>query len=116
MDEKKRQSDETLWEYMDGELSPGETAELEAILESDGDLAEELHSLERMKSMLRELPEEPAPEGFAEAVLQHHWRPHHREVFDGSRRAMRRMRWIVVASIIVVLLAAGMALLLITQL
>jgi anti-sigma factor RsiW len=116
MDEKNQQCDETLWEYIDGELSPGDTAELEAILESDSDLADELHSLEKMRSMLKDLPAERAPDGFADAVLQRHWRPHHREMLDGSRRAMRRMRWVLLATIIVVLLAAGMALLLITQL
>ncbi len=116
MDEKKRQSDETLWEYMDGELSPGDTAELEAILESDGDLADELQSLERMKSMLKDLPAEPAPDGFADAVIERHWRPHHRDMLDGTRNSLRRIRWILLATIVVVLLVAGMALLLITQL
>ena len=61
---------ERLSDYLDGELSQDELASLEADLEADADLREELEDLRVVVDGLRDAPAVRAPEGFTARVLE----------------------------------------------
>jgi anti-sigma factor RsiW len=60
---------ERLSAWLDGECSPEETREVLARLESDPALLREAEELRRVWDLLGRYPDEPVPEGFADAVL-----------------------------------------------
>ncbi len=60
----KRKREELLSAYLDGELEADEQARLEARLESDPTLREELDGLRRTVALVRDLPPAPLPRNF----------------------------------------------------
>lgn len=73
-----RQARELLSPYIDGELPAAERAQLEDHLEQCEDCRSELGELRALVDVLGSLPEEPLPEGFAEALhgritRRHRW-------------------------------------------
>jgi anti-sigma factor RsiW len=60
---------ERLSAWLDGELSPEETRTVLARLESDPAFLREAEELRRVWDLLGRYPDEPVPEGFADAVL-----------------------------------------------
>lgn len=55
---------ELLSAYLDGELSPSDSARLEARINSDGELASVLDDLRAARTLLRKLPKRRAPRNF----------------------------------------------------
>jgi hypothetical protein len=55
--------------YLDGELTRAERRRVEKAAEADAALAAELDSLRATRRLVRDLPHEAAPEGFADRVL-----------------------------------------------
>jgi len=105
---------EQLSAYLDGELSADEALDLEAAIQTDEVLAAELESLRQTRKLLRQLPAEPAPEHFTHAVMARAEKRHH---LGRSNPAgmYRSWRWIQLATAAVVLIAAGLGLVVISQ-
>ena len=105
---------EQLSAYLDGELSADEALELEAAIHSDEVLQAEFESLRQTRELLRQLPAETAPDHFAHAVLARAEKHHHLGKANPAGE-YRSWRWIQLATAAVVLLAAGMGLIVISQ-
>ncbi len=106
---------ESLSAYLDGELSPAEALDLESALAADADLRAELEALRETRALLQDLPAETAPDHFAREVLRRAER-HHRIGLRSPGGALRRARWISMAAAAIVLLACGLAMIIISQL
>lgn len=106
---------ESLSAYLDGELSPAEALDLESALAADADLQAELAALRETRALLQGLPAEAAPDHFAREVLRRAER-HHQIGLRAPGGALRRARWISMAAAAVVLLACGLAMIIISQL
>ena len=105
---------EQLSAYLDGELTADEALDLEAALQTDEVLQAELESLRQTRQLLRQLPPETAPDHFAHGVMA---RAEKRHYLGKSNPAgmYRSWRWIQLATAAVVLMAAGLGLIVITQ-
>ena len=106
---------ERLSAYLDGELDALAAQELESALQADEDLQAELASLQQTRNLLRGLPAESAPAHFAQDVLRRAERHHHlgRSAPGGT---LRSARWIPLAAAAVVLVACGLAMVIIAKL
>ncbi|HWL10967.1 MAG TPA: zf-HC2 domain-containing protein, partial [Planctomicrobium sp.] len=62
--------DELLSAYLDGELSPSETASLEQRLSTDSSLREQLQELRELSQTLRQLPRSNAPAELHQSVME----------------------------------------------
>jgi hypothetical protein len=67
---------EQLSAYLDGELSPDETRDVERALEADERLAGELARLQAVRGMVRQLPRQRAGDEFVSRVLERAERAH----------------------------------------
>ncbi len=106
---------EQLSAYLDGELTAKEALELEGVLHADPDMQAELESLRQTRDLLRQLPQESAPDHFAHAVMARAEKHHH--LGKANPAGMyRSWRWIQMATAAVVLLAAGLGLIVIKNL
>lgn len=67
--------------YVDGQLTPGERAKLDKLLNDRQELQEELRSLKRMRALLRRVPTKPVPHNFTLTTMM-------------ARQAQRRSFWL----------------------
>lgn len=100
---------EQLSAYLDGELKPVEARDLEAKLQSDPALAEELERLRRVTALVRGLPREGAGADFAARVIAQAERTtlvgknrHERE-----KGALAWVRYAAVAALVLIFLGVG---------
>ena len=114
MDEQDKQR-EQLSAYLDGELSAADAQRLEQAIQQDPSLQVELEALRRTRDLLRQLPAGQTPPHFARDVLRRAERHHHigRAAPGGSLGAFR---WIFAATAAVVLIACGLAMIILNQL
>jgi hypothetical protein len=114
MNDKERHL-EQLSAYLDGELAADEVLEVEKLLAEDEELRAELESLRQTRELLRLMPAESAPKHFAHDVMARAERHHHlgAEAPGGS---WRLTRWVTLATAAVVLVSAGLALMIMSDL
>ncbi|HDZ22263.1 hypothetical protein LCGC14_0274900 [marine sediment metagenome] len=107
MDEQDKQR-EQLSAYLDGELSAADAQQLEQAIQQDPSLQVELEALRRTRDLLRQLPIGQTPPHFARDVLRRAERHHHiGRAAPGA--SLRAFRWISAATAAVVLIACGLA-------
>lgn len=114
MDEQDKQR-EQLSAYLDDELSAADAQRLEQAIQQDPSLQVELEALRRTRDLLRQLPTGQTPPHFARDVLRRAERHHHiGRAAPGA--SLRAFRWIGAATAAVVLIAAGLAMIILNQL
>ncbi|MFH0983519.1 MAG: zf-HC2 domain-containing protein, partial [Planctomycetota bacterium] len=99
--QNEEQLGERLSAYLDGELGPEETAEVERILATEPQVREMLERLRRTVEAVHTLPRQSAPEGLLDELAVRIERAHQLNKFaepGGAVRGHRRSTWGLVAS------------------
>lgn len=104
---KRSKTSERVSAYLDGELGPDDTQEIEAAIQKDAALRGEVAELRATRLLLKSLPRETAPEDLVRRVVA---RAERRSLLEpGVQGPMKSMRRLTFAVAVVVLAAAGVA-------